>query len=31
MCDFFDGDTYEPEIETTPNIEFQLNKFNVSN
>ena len=28
MCDFFDGDTYEPEIETTPNIEFQLNKYN---
>ena len=28
MSEFFDGDTYEPEIETTPNIEFQLNQIN---
>ena len=27
MCDFFDGETYEPEVNTTPNIEFQINKF----
>ena len=28
MTDFFDGETFEPEVNTTPNIEFQLNKFN---
>jgi len=27
MCDFFDGDTFEPEVNTTPNIEFQYNKY----
>jgi len=27
MCDFFDGETFEPVVDTTPNIEFQLNKF----
>jgi len=27
MCEFFDGDTYEPEVNTTPNIEFQINQF----
>ena len=27
MCDFFDGDTFEPVVDTTPNIEFQINKF----
>ena len=29
MCDFFDGETYEPEVNTTPNIEFQINKFDI--
>jgi hypothetical protein len=27
MTDFFDGETFEPEVTTTPNIEFQLCKF----
>jgi len=27
MADFFDGEVYEPEVNTTPNIEFQINKF----
>ena len=27
MCEFFDGETFEPTVDTTPNIEFQLNKF----
>jgi len=27
MCDFFDGETYEPEVNSTSNIEFQINKF----
>jgi len=28
MTDFFDGETFEPEVTTTPNIEFQFCKFN---
>ena len=29
MCDFFlDGETFEPEVNTTANIAFQLNQFN---
>jgi hypothetical protein len=27
MSDFFDGETFEPTVDTTPNIEFQYSKF----
>ena len=27
MSDFFDSEPIEPTIETTPNIDFQLDKF----
>ena len=27
MSDFFDGETVEPTVDTTSNIEFQLNRF----
>ena len=28
MDAYLEGETLEPEVDTTPNIEFQLNKFN---